>query len=497
MPIDPFLFFHKVGPYHINIGGQWSPLSIRDQMHRGRWAVERALDAGILSGDRPLAVVGAGAGGVSAAMMAVSQRVPTTLFDRESEPFSRHQTCWRWVDPTQYDWPLDHYPRGSIPWPAPTFPPPLPPVPVPPPQPPVPLGWPRANRAITLVGDWRAQFHTFRLLPIATAFLAWRKDAQVLNIGANPAMPMVDVTWRPVGLPGAPTVDSFGLVITAMGFGEERSFLAPSHPFRGYPFWSHDPFENPFLRWPPFTEGRPRVLISGAGDGALQDFLRITTRFKSARDLWDHLALTAPQRAAIQKAAQDIDDQANRAQTWSSGSRHDHEVLHRLSVGFQELAARIHAIPGIPASLSTAVRVEFSTLWFVHVCNHFNPGYALNRLLVLLLMEHLKSVGAPFVDMRGYRLVDVQCRHPAPPAPDPGACHWQTHLASFWPQPDCRTASPPPPPPITTRHPDQIDEEFDVLVLRHGIQPPPLLWAPGSTVLVPPTRQLLPYHHQG
>ena len=63
-------------------------------------------------------------------MVAVNAGVATTLFDTESNPFSRHQTCRRWVDPTQYDWPLDHFPAGSIPWPSPLPPPPLPPVPL-------------------------------------------------------------------------------------------------------------------------------------------------------------------------------------------------------------------------------------------------------------------------------------------------------------------------------------------------------------------------------
>jgi hypothetical protein len=64
MPVDPFLFYHKVSQFHINIGGRWSPLSIRDQMLRGRWAVARAVN--LLGGDRALAVIGAGAGGVTA-----------------------------------------------------------------------------------------------------------------------------------------------------------------------------------------------------------------------------------------------------------------------------------------------------------------------------------------------------------------------------------------------------------------------------------------------
>jgi hypothetical protein len=443
-------------------------------------------------------------GGVTAAMVAVDAGVATTLFDKEPEPFSRHQTCRRWVDPTQYDWPLGHYAAGRIPWPSPTPPLPLPAAPLMPPPPTVPLAWPRANRAIALVGDWRAQFNAFRLSPNATTYLTWRHDAEVQSIRPDASGTMVDVTWKPTTATTAPTVDTFGLVITAMGFGDERSFLvyprghAPSvHPFCGYPFWSHDPLENPNLSWTPI-EARPRVLISGAGDGALQDFLRIVTRFKSARDLWDHLPLMAAQRAAVQKAAQDIEDQAYRAMAWSANADHDHAALDRLMTGSWSLAALIYGMSGVQASLSTAVRHDFSTLWFVHVCSHFGAGYALNRLLSLLLIQYLGDTSRGFTYKPGYRLVEIECLppHAAPPTPDPRACHWQPHRATFWPKPDCAPVAPPPP-PIVAKSPDQVEEEFDVLVLRHGIQAPPLFWAPGSAIRLPPTRQMLPYHHPG
>ena len=183
----------------------------------------------------------------------------------------------------------------------------------------MPLSWPRANRAIALVGDWRAQFNAFRLTPNAATFLTWRPNTAVLNIAPGTAGTTSDVTWQPIGAAGPPTVSPFGLVITAMGFGEERSYVEypPGHvppllPFRGYPFWSHDPFETPHAELDAGPGPAPRVDLS-AGDGALQDFLRIVTRFKYARYLWDHLPLTTPQRLAVQKSGQDIEDQASRA----------------------------------------------------------------------------------------------------------------------------------------------------------------------------------------
>jgi hypothetical protein len=488
MPVDPFLFFHKVSQFHINIGGRWSPLSIRDQMLRGRWAVERAMN--LLGGDRPLAVIGAGAGGVTAAMTAVNAGIPTTLFEKEHDPFSRHVRCRRWVDPTQYDWPLDHYTQGQIPWPG---------------TPPVQLSWPNAGRAFALVGDWRAQFQAFRLSSNATAFFTWRPDVEVVDVRQNAAGTMAEVEWRQARKRGT-TVTPFGLVITAMGFGDERSYLtyAPGHvpgvhPFRGYPFWSRDSFEHPRLSWTPRPRP-PRILISGGGDGALQDFLRIVTRFKSARELWDSLSLSAARRARIQKEAQDIEDQANRALIWSGKNEHDHVALSRLMTDFRGLAAAIYGMGRVPAKLDQAIRHDFQTLWFVHPCSHFSQGYALNRLLVLLLMFRLQERYPDFVYKPNYRLVEVVCDPPHGP-PDPATCHWQPHRAFFWSKPDCQSDPPgtfPPPPPLTgPAPPHQIEEEFDVIVMRHGIIPPRQLWNPATGAALPPTRQLLPYHYPG
>ncbi len=485
--MDPFLFFHKVSDGHVNIGGRWSPLSIRDQMIRGRWAVERALS--VLGGDRSLAVIGAGIGGVTAAMTAVDAGVRTTLFEKEHEPFSRHQACQRWVDPTQYDWPLDHYSSGLIPWPA---------------TPAVKLSW-HAGRASAFVGNWRAEFNTVRMSANAGQYFTWRNDSEVVNVRFDSKIKMVDVEWRPAG-DSTTRTDSYGLVITAMGFGDERSFLEypvghrpPMHPFRGYPFWSNDPFELPRLNRTPGAK-RPRVLISGGGDGALQDFLRIATRFKSAVELWNDLQLPQKVRADIQKQAQDIDDQANRSLVWFEHSGPDHIVLDRLMQDYRSLADSIYNRTSVPGRLSRAIRSDdFEALWLVHPCTHFNQAYGLNRLLSLLLIRQLRKSGK-FEHMPGWRLVEVRCNHVAGPA-DPQTCHGQPHLASFWPKHRCdrdpKGTFPPPPPLPPPGQPDQRDHEFDVLVVRHGATPPPQLWSSSSALTLPPTRQLLPYHYPG
>jgi hypothetical protein len=121
---DPFLLAHLVSPFFFDIEGTLSPISIRDQMIRGRMIVDRAVEEGLLNrGARSLLVIGAGAAGATAAIRAAQHGVHTMLIDIAPAPFLRQAGCRsRWVDPTQYDWPVDHWAASRYPWKPPRMP---------------------------------------------------------------------------------------------------------------------------------------------------------------------------------------------------------------------------------------------------------------------------------------------------------------------------------------------------------------------------------------
>src|SRR5208337_4478478 len=112
-----FLIAHQVYPNFFNLSGPLAPISIRDQMVRAQAIVEDAIAEGLIGPpDRPLLVVGAGAAGAAAAIWAADHRVPTTLIDRGPSAFTLQAACTtRRIDPSQYDWPVDH-------WVTPDFP---------------------------------------------------------------------------------------------------------------------------------------------------------------------------------------------------------------------------------------------------------------------------------------------------------------------------------------------------------------------------------------
>jgi hypothetical protein len=71
------------------------------------------------------------------------------------------------------------------------------------------------------------------------------------------------------------------MILSCEGAGSEQTKIGN---YKGLRFWDKDKFEQEYLGIkPPRT---PQILISGGGDGALQDFLRIITKVKSVADIY-------------------------------------------------------------------------------------------------------------------------------------------------------------------------------------------------------------------
>jgi hypothetical protein len=122
---DPFLQAHEALPGFYLISYPTSPISIKDQMIRGQMILDRlrqSYSPEVFDNGRRLLVVGAGAGGATAAMRA-SLATRALLIDRAPDPFLvQGKATSRWIDPTQYDWPMDHWLQARYPWSAPPMP---------------------------------------------------------------------------------------------------------------------------------------------------------------------------------------------------------------------------------------------------------------------------------------------------------------------------------------------------------------------------------------
>ncbi|HEY2293631.1 MAG TPA: hypothetical protein VGM86_23240 [Thermoanaerobaculia bacterium] len=258
-----------------------------------------------------------------------------------------------------------------------------------------------------------------------------------------------------------------GMVLSCVGAGTERSTHGS---YSGFDFWSTDPFQK--------LAPTDRILISGGGDGALQDYLRIVTGLSSAKEIYLHLGIPL----SIEQALQSAEDHASRVYIWGRHAHHDHGALSRLHQVHESLAAHLLArFPALSQRLQALTANMPGTVRLMYPCAHFSRCYGLNRFLVLLLATYLQKRGKSTL-LSGRSLSDVRgVAHSC--SNSPSFCHGKQHDVVTVQHSDCR---------MLPGAPISLPGTFNVVVIRHGIDSAPPLFA-GLLPIAQP-RQMLPYH---
>jgi hypothetical protein len=497
--LDPYLRNHFVNSRTFSVGGRLSPISIRDQIIRGYMLVDRAHEQKLIQKDDnlPLLIAGAGVSGITAAIRAGFYGVPTLVIDKELQPFAVQKHCAsRWICPTQYDWPVDHYGEGKYPFVSHLWG--------------LPLSW-HAGPADKLANEWEFQLQTAlnnypqRIdLRCCTALID--PDPQLDSTGEFVWVRTAEATaFLPDGTPTnfVPKPQKpfpVRAVLLAFGFGKERVFVQrpdeSKPPARGLSFWQNDPFALPNLGVP---NDIAQVLITGSGDGALQDFLRVVIDPGPggelyARELYNRLAIPAD----VEHELQSMQDHALRSYAWGAYPRHDHQPLSHLHQGHLRLVDHLlnqgDLGEEIRHKILNSLRDPLPEVRLVFDCDHFSNCYGLNRFLSLLIARVLEEKNGPVI-FPGYRVVDLYPQHPHTCQEvaynpnnrgDPAACYGWRHQVVVQEYRDCSKALDDP-----TRWGDVEDHFWDanVLILRNGVEQSPdekLLSAACA-------RQILPY----
>jgi hypothetical protein len=460
---DPILDAHREDDHHYILSGP-APISIRDQILRGVMLVERLRETGEIDGNRKLLVVGAGAGGASAAIQAAALQIPTVLVERNNTGFTTQRlAATRVIDPTQYDWPLDHCFRARFPWAANHRP--------------LPLTFP-AGRADHLAIRWQ-----YELGVAARAF-----TAQLLDVRFNTTMSSVTPTLSgllQITLDPTYRVD-VGAIINAKGFGNERCGIEiPPGTLRyeGQPFWGPDRFAT-------IDPNKHKVLISGSGDGALQDYLRIVSGYGRAIDIVRRCNIPDDVLRIIQSA----EDRAHRGRSWATNEppqsrrRHEGPYFWELEIIHRVLVGQLLANPIVRLGLQS-LRLKDVPVTIIYPEPFISSYYGLNRFLVLLLAGYLRNttlhpgwiidsiaesppLSHQCIEQKGTQLhakgiyvSGVLVSH---------ECFEKYHKVTF------RRSF-----PWLSVGPSNPD--YNVVIVRHGLQARP-------TLLQRP-RHLLPYHH--
>ncbi len=469
-----FLRAHQIEHRTFSIGGRLTPVAIRDQMIRGWTFVEHGLEDGLLYSDpsAPLLVVGAGAGGATAAIRAAQRGVPVLLIDRALQPFSTQFNCdSRWICPTQYDWPVAHWDRGEFP----TRPPGMPGSAAP-----FPLVW-KADWAHNLAAQWRAAL----LLAEASYAPLLRLESPLELVEPCPLTTPpngVEVRLRDptTGHYSSRTVQA---LLLAFGFGEERVYLHPLHSARGIRFWDRDPFGRPDLG----VGGKPRVLISGGGDGALIDFLRTVTNDLSVGIIYQRCivqCLSHDAQTQLEARIFNAQDWGARAYAWGRRQT-DHELLSYLQLEHEQAVDAVLADAGaaIEAAVRRLLRNPLPEVRLCYGCTHFGQCYPLNRFLALLVERCLRRVVPDPVLWPETRVTEIRGlgRHACNQSADD--CHGQLHEVAISAYPGPCSG---PQAPAGVHDPAYL---ANVLILRHG----PQLTTEQERLSPPIQRQMPPY----
>jgi hypothetical protein len=396
-------------PYIFDLNQQGPDISIADQMRRGYRAILEAFDLGYIGPDRPLLVVGGGIAGLMAAMTAVKNRVPTWIVEQKQLLSTQASCPSRYICPTQYDWPADHWQRGYYPYD----------------NEPMPFSWGRglaADVVKDLVEDEINKFlrdNAGLITVIASTFEGYTVVPH--HSGRRWAKPLLTSPSVDPNFPSA-----FAMVVACTGFGIENTtavrikkcptltddpgLTAVTHdpaPYTGHKFWELDVYEEDS---PPLglkSGHKPKVFISGSGDGALQDFLRIVSRvgslgaeslsagilysqvvrpLKSSTQRYIESELSKVEleyRAEISSNAQILDPpvrKQHRCVTHAEAQAKHLLVINELSHDSKVWGRITQTLERFVKDLREDISIKVA-----HPCFHVTPFYGLNRFLTLLI----------------------------------------------------------------------------------------------------------------
>lgn len=455
---DPFLREHRFAPYHFLLAGRIYPISIRDQMIRAEMFVQRALRERLISPLRkyPFYVIGGGAGGATAAMVAASEDVETVLVESGSNTFNMQAACrTRWICPTAYDYPHTHFHRRCFPVTgAPHH-----------------VDW-TADWANLLSVRWRAQLKAMIDSKQYPLTLLKYSKAEVLKPNVGRPLSVQITTEEPNQLIVVRD-EPAQLVLSTTGFGEERRFLNDKHPYYGFPFWKSDPLQKPNVG---VKRGHADVLISGSGDGGLQDLLRVATG-RSFAEVVNHLG------GVLNQARSDVMDAetaVSRSLHWNFETSHDHDLLHGLHDQYLKIVRRLFRHQANVDAVTSILAKPLPSIKLLAECDHFSICYPLNHLLALLIAFGIEYQTGHDVIRYNERIIDIASADGHSCNQDPRACHGHRHEVTTATTGPCseKLAS-----PGNCHH-------CNVLVIRHGAK---VDLKPKFECKIR-SRQILPFH---
>lgn len=470
------LSFHRVSPRRYDLTGLRTG-SVRDQMLRAIALAEAlATDAAEVTGNKGegLLVLGGGVAGISCALAASQKGIQVIVLEKEIRAFLTLASAnWRRLAPFEYDWPHE---TPTRPW----FPSVLP----------FPLTY-FEDPAATIAKVWEADFRDWLnhdnpgLGSPGHVEVLWDHDITQFPLADLSDAAGVVIAIEAVGpwnkMP--PTTRQYGAVVRCAGFGTERTFdvAKPARwRFEGHGFWTTEDglHQHDFGILPARTPMKS-LLISGGGDGAMQDLQRAATADFGAKlleRLEGVLRLADPSKYYLPLML--ADDRAKRAHAWrmANGLTKDlpnemvrwnrvYQVVvdkmidrYKSDNGF---AHRNDAIDALSQALLKPAFLNGAGLTVSWILIDANPGfaYALNRLLSYFVVRMLQLHQTEPVLRTQHEIVKiVPASSGANCCGDPTKCHGNFHDVTLQRLSDKK---------------ELPEERYNVIIIRHGLVPHP------------------------
>jgi hypothetical protein len=386
------LALHRVSPRCYDLTGLRTG-NVRDQLLRSTLMVtalcgERAIGVGF-----PLLIFGAGAAGMNAAMLAAARHVDVTVVELTRNVFPSISASWlRRIDPTEYDWPHGHWKAAQFPMVGT-----------------IPLPQTAAMSGASLAAADTKQWDNFLktrngLNGYGTVTLLQGMDAHALVESDLPANSFLEVQGH--WLPGAKAMHTmqFGARLSCIGHGKEQVSEVPMlckwNGYAGPEFWTDSDGIDANR---PLPSGVTKIVISGAGDGGMQDLQRAATSL-FGRELYESLEWAENRNPwpvsnilltdGMLRILMSAEETARRAFGWSPSHQGMPRTLQNWHDTFE------HAIDTMvrawPLNVATHVAQDLfrpelldpaSKLQITWLMRQSSPGYAyaLNRYLSVLL----------------------------------------------------------------------------------------------------------------
>ncbi|HSI87184.1 MAG: hypothetical protein ACAI35_00915 [Candidatus Methylacidiphilales bacterium] len=404
---DPVLDAHKGAERVYLLSHPLKPISIRDQLIRSCLLVDRLCThryipvpdstekvCEVQTEGRPVLILGVGVAGINAALrLVIEHNVSVHLIDKGDGRLFKLQANApsRWVDPCQYDWPAAHWDKAAFPITKAYCT--------------MPLEW-DADKASLLAKRWRkillnnAGRNMITITPYCKVN-GGKVVGSVIKVTLESTKSTDQKSRAPLLLTQClegKEIREYQAVILATGFGVETTSLRKDinnkdlliSPGKG--FWQKDRLEKPMcgLKPPAGRKEGPVVCIAGSGDGALQDFIRVVTKKKSARDVLEYVFAGIPEvLQEVEKEIREVEEFAIRHGAWNFSREHDECLFIHTHEGHQAVVDKILQGPeaqNILIKLNQLLnQSDSSEVHLVYPKQYFSCFYALNRFIVLLL----------------------------------------------------------------------------------------------------------------